>query len=547
MATLKNTTINDTGFLSLPPGTTAQRPASPVVGMIRYNTDLGFSEQYTSDGWQGIAPPPVITSISPTSFNGEGGTTITVNGANFDSTATIQFILSTGSVVNAATTTRVSSSQLTCTTSRDFLASESPADIKVVNGSGLSAVTENALTFADVPVFTTASGSLGTIFDVMRTAGYSLSSAAATDAGGGSISSYAITTGAVPSGMSFNTSTAAITGTPNAVGSDTTSTFTIRATDNAGNTTDRSFSITVRAPVVTSYTSTGSTTFSVPSGVTFVRALVVAGGGGGSYNNAGGAGAGGMIDHPAFPVSPGGSIPVTVGAGGSGTGGPDVGAAPSGGNSVFGSLTAIGGAGSDSWTSFRTASSGGSGAGGSGNPGYRAAAGTGTQPSQPGASGTFGFGNPGGIGGQGGGDTGGGGGGGAGGAGVNNEGYPGSPAGYGVNWPTAYAPGGHGGLAKISNVTGSNVYYAGGGGAGSGGGPGSGPFWPGDTLGGIGGIGGPYSNPYGSSPLGGAGNGGSGARGTNGNSAGTNTGSGGGGGDNTPGGNGGPGIVIIRY
>ncbi len=547
MATLKNTTINDTGFLALPPGTTAERPASPVVGMIRYNTTLGFSEQYTADGWQGIAPPPVITSISPTSFNGESGTTITINGANFDTTATVQFILNTGTTVNANTTTRVSSSQLTCTTPRDFTAAESPADIKVSNGSGLAATAENALTFADVPVFTTASGSLGTIFDVMRTAGYSLATAAATDAGGGSIASYSITTGAVPSGMSFNTSTAAITGTPNAVGSDTTSTFTVRATDNAGNTTDRSFSITVRAPVVTSYTSTGSTTFSVPSGVTFVRALVVAGGGGGSHNNAGGGGAGGMIDHPAFPVSPGGSIPVTVGGGGSGVSSGVPGEAPAGSNSVFGTLTAIGGAGSDSWTSFRTANSGGSGAGGAGNPGYRSLAGTGTQPSQPGASGTFGFGNPGGRGGQGGDDTGGGGGGGAGGAGVGCMGYPGSPAGYGSSWPTAGAPGGHGGLAKISNITGSNVYYAGGGGGGTGGSLDPGPFWPGNVKGGIGGIGGPFSNPFASSPLGGAGNGGAAPAGTSGNSAGTNTGSGGGGGDNTPGGNGGPGIVIIRY
>lgn len=545
MATLKNTTINDTGFLRLPPGTTAQRPASPLIGMLRYNTDLGFSEQYTPDGWQGIAPPPVITSISPTTFNGESGSSITVNGSNFDTTAYVAFVLNGGAVVNATTTTRNSSAQLVATTPRDFLASESPATVRVVNGSGLSANAENALSFADVPVFVTAAGSLGTIFDVMRTAGYSLASAAATDASGGSITSYAITSGSVPAGMSFNTSTAAITGTPNAVGSDTTSTFTVRATDNAGNTTSRTFTITVRAPVVTSYTSVGSTTFSVPSGVTFVRALVVAGGGGGHNNNSGGGGAGGMIDHPAFPVSPGGSVPVTVGSGGAGNSSGVSNTFP-GSDSVFGTLTAKGGGGADSWTSFRTADSGGSGAGGAGNPGYRALAGTGTQPSQPGASGSFGFGNPGGRGGEGGGDTSGGGGGGAAGAGVDSMGYPGSPAGYGSSWPSGGAPGGHGGLAKISDITGSNVYYAGGGGAGSGG-SGTGPFWPGATIGGRGGIGGPFTNPYAASPLGGAGNGGSAERATSGNAASTNTGGGGGGGDNTPGGAGGPGIVIIRY
>jgi hypothetical protein len=51
MATLKNTTINDTGFLRLPVGTTAQRPASPTVGEIRYNTTIGGVEVYNGTGW----------------------------------------------------------------------------------------------------------------------------------------------------------------------------------------------------------------------------------------------------------------------------------------------------------------------------------------------------------------------------------------------------------------------------------------------------------------------------------------------------------------
>jgi len=37
MATLKNTTINDTGFLQLPVGTTAQRPTA-ATGMVRWNS-----------------------------------------------------------------------------------------------------------------------------------------------------------------------------------------------------------------------------------------------------------------------------------------------------------------------------------------------------------------------------------------------------------------------------------------------------------------------------------------------------------------------------
>ena len=45
MATLKNLTINDTGYFKLPTGTTAQRP-TPSNGMIRFNSTLGRPEVY---------------------------------------------------------------------------------------------------------------------------------------------------------------------------------------------------------------------------------------------------------------------------------------------------------------------------------------------------------------------------------------------------------------------------------------------------------------------------------------------------------------------
>ena len=48
---LKDITINDTGFLNLPSGTTAQRPGSPATGMMRYNTDLQAIEWYDGSNW----------------------------------------------------------------------------------------------------------------------------------------------------------------------------------------------------------------------------------------------------------------------------------------------------------------------------------------------------------------------------------------------------------------------------------------------------------------------------------------------------------------
>lgn len=52
MANLKNTAIDDTGYLRLPSGTSTQRPSSPVNGMTRYNTDFGFVEIYSSGSWR---------------------------------------------------------------------------------------------------------------------------------------------------------------------------------------------------------------------------------------------------------------------------------------------------------------------------------------------------------------------------------------------------------------------------------------------------------------------------------------------------------------
>ena len=180
-------------------------------------------------------------------------------------------------------------------------------------------------------------------------------------------------------------------------------------------------------PILQYFTSTGPATFSVPSGVTSVEVLIVAGGGGGAGGTGGagsgaGGGAGGVVYATAVPVTPGGTVPVVVGAGGNA----QVGVVSSQGNtagdtgsdSSFGSLVASGGGGGaggnqpSGWTA-RPGGSGGGGAPANNNPG---AAGTATQPSQnPGIANLTNYGNPGGNGGPG--NAAGGGGGVAGGAG----------------------------------------------------------------------------------------------------------------------------------
>jgi prepilin-type N-terminal cleavage/methylation domain-containing protein len=177
------------------------------------------------------------------------------------------------------------------------------------------------------------------------------------------------------------------------------------------------------------YSTVGTYSWTVPAGVTSVEYLVIAGGGGG-YNGwyGGGGGAGGMLTGTGYAVTPGVSISITVGAGGAG--------GTNGSNSVFGTLTAIGGG-----TASCPGVAGGSGGGASACSGAVGGAGT---SSQGYAGGTPGYG-------CGYGNDSGGGGGGAGGVGGNSPGC--STAGVG-------------GPGRASSITGTSVYYAGGGGGG---------------------------------------------------------------------------------
>lgn len=177
---------------------------------------------------------------------------------------------------------------------------------------------------------------------------------------------------------------------------------------------------------VVSFTSTGTTSWTAPASVTEVEYLVVGGGGGAGngYDMAGGGGGGaGMVLTGTLSVTPGNSYTVTVGGGG--TGGADArvnNAGTAGDDSVFASITALGG---------------GQGLG-SRTGGTAGAAQVGSSTAPTGGSGS-------------GGGAGGKGGGGAGGAGNNNSG----------------ATGGAGGTGVSNSITGSALIYGVGGAGGN--------------------------------------------------------------------------------
>ena len=111
-----------------------------------------------------------------------------------------------------------------------------------LHSSGLSGTLANQINVDNNPTWTTASGSLGNVIEIFQN-----NNATASDEGAISIQLRLVHY----SGLSLNSSTGAITGTPSAVSSDTTSSFDLRATA-GGKTADRSFSIVTKNNNITS-------------------------------------------------------------------------------------------------------------------------------------------------------------------------------------------------------------------------------------------------------------------------------------------------------
>ncbi len=190
---------------------------------------------------------------------------------------------------------------------------------------------------------------------------------------------------------------------------------------------------------------TSSTTWTVPTGVTSVSYLVVGGGGGGggAHQGAGSGGSGGGGGSGGYrtgtlSVTPGASVTVTVGAGGSAGAANTTGG--TGGDSVFSSITSKGGGGGgkryEVGSDAPTGGGSGGGAGSSGN---------GTTSGGTGST----YGNNGGT---------------NGGYGKSGGGGGGSAA-VGSNAPSNSA-GGAGGAGTSNDISGSSVTYAAGGAGG---------------------------------------------------------------------------------
>jgi len=449
-------------------GTTTNRPSSPVLGDLYFDTTLNALISYTLLGWQKVSqdPAPQIASISPT-VAATAGTVITVTGSNFKSGVSVQFIGSNGVSYNSPITTFVGDGTVTATTPQLLVAYE-PYSVKIMNSDNQFAILENCLDVGGTPSWNTSTGIISTITEqsALNT------SVSATDPDGTSII-YSSTN--LPSWISLNSSTGALTGTAPDISSDTTYTFSITASDGS-NSSSREFSVKVNAIVSFSadYLLVGG---GGASGFRNDDIYYLGGGGGGGLRSSIDGNGGGAPAESALTLTTGNTYNITVGLGGVGAAYGTLSSQNNGGNSSISgtgitTITALGGgAGGNADTAGQN---GGSGGGAGGNDLVRSG-GSALSPTQGYAGGSVGA-SSGGAGGGGGG--------------------AGSVGGTRVS----VLKGGAGGDAKINSITGSNIYYAGGG-------PGAGGYQP-PSLGDFGtgynrsnpGMGG-YMTGNGSSPV----------------------------------------------
>ena len=540
----KNSKFSGTKGIKISTGTTGQRVNEEA--RFRYNSTNSLMEYYNGTEGKIVDAPPVVSTITPNNMPSlpDGGTatdsiTFTITGSGFASGATVVFEpTSGGSNVTANSVTVNSNTNITAVVNDRSTITEAndPYNVKVTNISGLSAQLGEGLQVNSTPAFSVSSGSLGSFLDGVDVGTIACG---ATDVESDTLT-FSISSGALPNGLSQNTSNGNITGTLNtSVGSNTTYNFTVAVSDTASNQSVRDYSITVSPPpsggTVTNatiggqsfriHTFTSDGQFITANALSNTDALIVAGGGSGGARHSGGGGAGGVLHVTGATISAG-TYAASIGNGGGRS--PDTQPGSTGQNTTFIGETANGGGRTNAYTGTCYTQDGGSGGGQSGRHCNQTGSATQGNPSQ--YSGT-GYGN-------GGGTTNssnrhfGGGGGGAGAAGQNASSNSMNDS--------------QGGAGVQINIDGNNYYWAAGGGG----------------------------NGYGNSTGGQAGNGGAGGGGAGGKSnagnasggtqglnngqansgdqagdAGANTGSGGGGGSQEGpgrGGAGGRGIVIVK-
>lgn len=205
---------------------------------------------------------PKIASIgypgNDTAANPAGGQTIILNGSGFALGASV---IINEQVVGVVVV--VSTSQITFVSPA---LSTGSYTLYVVNTDGSTAIAVPGIQYSGTPTWSTSAGSLGSEYETIPVS-------VAVSATGDDPIIYSLHSGTLPIGLSLNSANGAITGTPSTVEGSTTYTFTLRASDNEQQDTDRQFSYTINPDVVTWSSPANNSTITSQQGVIFAQEL----------------------------------------------------------------------------------------------------------------------------------------------------------------------------------------------------------------------------------------------------------------------------------
>jgi hypothetical protein len=230
------------GYTNTKSFTASQRFSKMVILGGTTGDVLSFSYKTTyatSISTTDVTSGPYITSITPSGMPNQNDT-ITITGGNFAINVAVAFTGSGYSSTPAKSIVRSSETSLIVTRPDNFPISGSPYTVTVTNPSVANQPTGSAvhqysgITAGVIPVWNTAT----VLPSFTKNTAYS-TTVSATDPDGGTIT-YSYVSGSLPTGLSFNASTATISGTPT---TSTDTSYTIRATDSGGNYTDKTFTV----------------------------------------------------------------------------------------------------------------------------------------------------------------------------------------------------------------------------------------------------------------------------------------------------------------
>ena len=184
--------------------------------------------------------PPTITDITPSVLPNVDDTT-TITGTNFASNVEVKFRKSDDStLVTPKTTVRGSATSIIAGRPDSFAVGDAPYDVIVTNPSTtLSATSLNSVTAGSAPSWSTST----TLPAFQKTVAYS-QAVVATDADASPTITYSQVSATLPTGITFSNGT--FSGTPSA--NDGSYSAVIRATDRGGNYADRTFTLTQDKP-----------------------------------------------------------------------------------------------------------------------------------------------------------------------------------------------------------------------------------------------------------------------------------------------------------